>query len=95
MLLAYARGAALERRASEELMASVTVGNAPLPWLTVHAGMVRSLTQLTLRLRLGPRSREPNYRRHAAKSRPPSSYYDLMAWRANEEGCASNRPEAC
>jgi hypothetical protein len=77
LLCAYARAAALERRAAEELATGAVVGSMPSPWLQVHASAVRSLSALTVRLRLGPRSRDPNNRR-AARSGPPPSYYDTM-----------------
>jgi hypothetical protein len=77
LLCAFSRSAALERRAAEELQASAVVGTVPSPWLAVHASAVRSLATLTVRLRLGPRSRDPNNRRSSKPSAPPS-YYDSM-----------------
>jgi hypothetical protein len=77
LLCAYARAATLERRATEELQASAVVGSQPSPWLAVHASAVRSLSTLTVRLRLGPRSRDPNHQR-TAKVKASQSYYDQI-----------------
>jgi hypothetical protein len=79
LLCAYARMCAQERRASEELAAGAVVGGAPSPWLAVQASTVRSLSTLMVRLRLGPRARDPNNQRRAAKSTAPPSYYDTMS----------------
>jgi phage terminase small subunit len=78
LLAAYSRAAALERRAAEELQACAVVGSQPSPWLAVHASAVRSLAALATKLRLGPRSRNPNNRR-AAKSGATPSYYETMS----------------
>jgi phage terminase small subunit len=78
LLCAYCRAAALERRSAEELAAGAVVGGSPSPWLAVHASAVRSLSTLTVRLRLGPRSRDPNNRRRMAKAMAPPIYYDQM-----------------
>jgi phage terminase small subunit len=77
LLTAYCRAAALERRAAEELAAGATVGNQPSPWLAVHASAIRSLERLSVRLRLGPRSRNPTNRRSVKGARRPS-YYATM-----------------
>jgi hypothetical protein len=78
LLCAYARACALERRAAEELQAGATVGSVPSPWLQVYATAVRSVAQLSTRLRLGPRSRDPTSRRRSAKTTAPPSYYDTL-----------------
>lgn len=77
LLTAYCRAAALERRAAEELAAGATVGAMPSPWLAVHASAIRSLERLSVRLRLGPRSRNPTNRRSVKGARRPS-YYATM-----------------
>jgi hypothetical protein len=77
LLTAYCRAAALERRAAEELAVGATVGNQPSPWLSVHASAIRSLERLSVRLRLGPRSRNPTNRRSMKGARRPS-YYATM-----------------
>jgi len=76
LLSAFARAAALERRAFDQVNAGV--GEQPSPWLGVHASAVKSLAALSVRLRVGPRSRAPsNNRRRSAKAGAPS-YYELM-----------------
>jgi hypothetical protein len=47
----------------EELAAGAVVGSVPSPWLAVHGQMVRALSQLTVRLRIGPKSRAPSNNR--------------------------------
>jgi hypothetical protein len=76
LLAEYARTAALARRASEELAVSAVAGSMPSPWLAVHGSAVRSVALLSIRLRLGPRSRSHNVRK--AKPGAPPSYYDMM-----------------
>lgn len=76
LLCAYSRACALERRASEELAACAVVGDRPSPWLDVHASAVRAMSTLTIRLRLGPRSRSHHTR--TAKPGPAPSYYEQM-----------------
>jgi hypothetical protein len=77
LLCAYARLCAQERRASEELAAGAVVGGSPSPWLAVQASTVRSLSTLTVRLRLGPRSRQPANTRRPGKP-PTPIYYETM-----------------
>jgi hypothetical protein len=78
LLSAYARAVVLERRAAEELAAGAVVGSTPSPWLAVHAQMVKAIAQLSVRLRIGPKSRAPsNNRRSAGSGRTPSAY-DLL-----------------
>jgi len=67
----------LERRAFEELEAGAVVAGSTSPWLAVHIAMVRSLSTLAVRLRLGPKSRHPNNSRSSKPTVPPS-YYQLM-----------------
>ena len=75
LLCAYCRAIVLERRAAEELAAGAVAGNQPSPWLAIHGQMVRALSQLSVRLRIGPKSRAPsNNRRSAGSGRVPSSY---------------------
>jgi hypothetical protein len=77
LLAAYARSAALERRSAEELQVCVVAGGSPSPWLAVHATAVRSLSTMAVRLRLGPKARQPDRRRMARPASQPS-YYQLM-----------------
>jgi hypothetical protein len=66
LLSAYARAAVLERRAFEQANAAA------------HAHAAKSLAALSVRLRIGLRSRAPsNNRRRSAKS-APVSYYETM-----------------
>jgi hypothetical protein len=74
LLCAYSRALALERRASDEL-AAAAVGNHQA-WLPVYTVAVRALSTLSVRLRLGPKSRHPNNSRRTSKKSPPS-YYEL------------------
>jgi hypothetical protein len=68
-----------ERRAAEELAAGAVVGSQPSPWLAIHGQMVRAISQLSIRLRIGPKSRAPsNNRRRAGSGRAPSAYDTLF-----------------
>jgi phage terminase small subunit len=77
LLCAYARAAAMGQRAAEEVAARPTIGDRPSPFVDIHSQAIRSLTQLTVRLRLGPRSRDPNHQR-TAKVKASQSYYDQI-----------------
>jgi hypothetical protein len=80
LLAAYSRAAVLERQAAERLAVAIAAGDAPRPWLAVHTQVSRTLLNLTVRLRIGPRSRAPsNNRRRAGRPGAGSlSYYDSM-----------------
>ena len=79
LLCAYCRAIVLERRAAEELAAGAVVGSAVSPWLAVHGQMVRALAQLSVRLRIGPKSRAPsNTRRSAGSGKRTPSAYDAL-----------------
>jgi phage terminase small subunit len=78
LLASYARAVALERRAAEELAVAATVGSVPSPWLAVHSAMARTVMQLSVRLRIGPRSRAPSNNRRSTKSGPAPNYYATM-----------------
>jgi phage terminase small subunit len=77
MLRTYCTSAALARRAAAETQASPLAGDRPSPWLKVHGSAVRSMAQMSVRLRLGPRSRDHNVRTAKTTASQPS-YYDLM-----------------
>ena len=67
-------------------MSAASQRSAHPPWLAVHASAVNSVAKLTVRLRLGPRSRDLNHLRTKKSAREPS-YYDLMAMEGgNEKG---------
>jgi phage terminase small subunit len=76
LLRAYCTTVALAKQAASELQICPVVGSAPSPWLKVHSSLIRSLAQLTTRLRLGPRSRSTN-QRSAKSGRTPSAYETL------------------
>ena len=67
----------MAKRASEELAVSAVVGSMPSPWLAVHNSAVHALAALSVRLRLGPRSRSNNQRRSKMPLTKPS-YYELQ-----------------
>jgi phage terminase small subunit len=91
LLSAYCRAMALERRASEELATAATIGGQASPWLAVYATAVRAISTLTVRLRLGPKSRHPNSTRRMSKPTSPPSYYDLNPVRPPPERGSSWR----
>jgi hypothetical protein len=72
LVRAYASAIAQQRRAAA-MIASDAV--SPL-WITMHAAAVASMGVLSIRLRLGVRSRKPNNSRRTAAS--PPSYYDTL-----------------
>jgi hypothetical protein len=78
LLAEYVRTAALAQRASTELAACATVGDRASPWLEVHATAVRSLDRLAMRLRLGPRARQPTTQRPGTGQAQPSAYDTLL-----------------
>jgi hypothetical protein len=76
LLAEYARTAALARRASEELAVGAVVGGQASPWLTVHQSATKTMLALSVRLRIGARSRATTTRTAKASAAP--SYYELM-----------------
>jgi hypothetical protein len=77
ILRAYCASAALERRAASELQASPLAGDRPSPWLKIHISAIRSMAQMSIWLRLGPRSRD-HHVRSAKRLAVQASYYQLM-----------------
>ena len=69
-------GRRLAEQAAGELAAGgVVVDHRPSPWFQIHASACKTITTLSLRLRLGPQSRQPR----AHKTTPgPTSYYETM-----------------
>jgi hypothetical protein len=67
----------LAKQAAAELQICPVIGSVPSPWLKVHSSLIRSLAQLTARLRLGPRSRSTN-QRSPKSGRTPSAYETLF-----------------
>jgi hypothetical protein len=76
LLAEYARTAALARRASEELAISPTIGDRASPWLEVHRVAAKTMMALTVRLRIGARSRNNHPR--SDKGQPSPSAYDML-----------------
>ncbi len=72
LLCAYVRCAVLERRAAEQLAAATTPANA-----TIHSQVTKTLMALSVRLRIGPRSRDTN-RRPAKSGARAVSFYETM-----------------
>jgi hypothetical protein len=71
LLCAYVRAGLTEKLAADE----VAAGN--LQWQEALAGAQRALVALSVRLRIGPRSRGSNISR-AARPRPAPSFYESM-----------------
>jgi hypothetical protein len=78
LLAEYVRTAALAQRASTELAACATAGDRVSPWLEVHSAAVRSLDRLAMRLRLGPRARQPTTQRRPGTGQVQPSAYDVL-----------------
>jgi hypothetical protein len=76
ILAEYCRTAAIARRAAEALAISPVAGDRVSPYLEVHKVTARTAMALSVRLRIGARSRSTNTRRGKATAAP--SYYDLM-----------------
>ena len=68
LLAAYARAAVLERLAAEQLAAAIAAGGKTGSPAAVHTQVSRTLINLAVRLRLGPRARDPTHRRRSAMS---------------------------
>lgn len=77
LLAAYCRTAVLAKQAAEALTANPIVDGKVSPWLATHTAHVRLLSQLAIRLKLGPRARRPDARRVSKLAQPPSAY-ELM-----------------
>jgi hypothetical protein len=54
LLCSYCRAVVLERRASEQLVAVVSAGKVPSPWLAIYGTAAKTTMALSARLRLGP-----------------------------------------
>jgi hypothetical protein len=75
----YAEAVVLAERAAFELAqpnATVTPNGKVSPWFGVHQAACKTISALSLRLRLGPQSRQP--RAHKTTT-GPVSYYEKMA----------------
>jgi hypothetical protein len=77
LLSAYSQAAVLAQKAAAELAAHPVIDGRVSPWLIIQKEQVRLLAQLSIRLKIGPKSRRPDSRR-AGKPSSPVSYYDTM-----------------
>jgi hypothetical protein len=77
LLAEYARITVLTQRASAELAAAPIVDGRPTPWLEIYRTAHKAMLSLSVRLRLGARSRSPN-QRSAKPGVSEPSYYELM-----------------
>jgi hypothetical protein len=86
LLCAYARTAVLERQAAEQLAATMAAGGKTGSLAAVHTQVARTLMNLAIRLRIGPRARAPgdNSRRRSAQPGSPS-FYETMALPGDDE----------
>jgi hypothetical protein len=76
LLSAYSQTVALAETAAAELSAHPLIDGKVSAWLAIQRDQVRLLAVLSMRLKLGPKSRRPDGRR-ATKPTVPPSYYDL------------------
>jgi phage terminase small subunit len=79
LLRVYCEAIVMARRAAAEVAARAVVEAAPTPWLKVQMAQVRIITMLSVRLRLGARSRDHHVRQTTRAGRPPSFYDTVMA----------------
>src|SRR5262249_15712679 len=76
LMARYCEAVPLAEQAGGELAATgVVVVAKPSPWFAVHQAACMTIAVLTLRLRLGPQSRQP--RAHKTEI-TATSYYDTM-----------------
>jgi hypothetical protein len=82
LLAGYSRAAVLERQAAEQLAAAMAADGKTGPPLAVYTQVSRTLMNLAVRLRLGPRARDPTHRRRSAMAAKHGggalSYYEIM-----------------
>ena len=77
LLASYSQAAVLAQTAAAELAAHPVIDGRVSPWLAIQKEQVRLLAQLSIRLKIGPKSRRPDSRR-AGKPTSPPSFYDTM-----------------
>src|SRR5262245_14532845 len=70
----YARASVLSQLASEQLAAEPLVDGRPSPWLEIYRTALKAALSLSVRLRIGARSRSTNTR--TGKPVAPLNYYD-------------------
>jgi phage terminase small subunit len=76
LLCTYCAAAAQALQAAIELRVCPLAGDRPSPWLRIQASAARTMAQMSVRLRLGARSRDHHPRR--ARSQRPPSYYSII-----------------
>jgi hypothetical protein len=74
LLVAYSQAAVLAQKAAAELAAHPVVDGRVSPWLTIQKEQVRLLAQLSVRLKIGPKSRRPDSRRAGRPMAAPDAY---------------------
>jgi|AmaraimetFIIA100_FD_contig_101_466247_length_2319_multi_4_in_0_out_0_2 phage terminase small subunit len=80
----YCEAVVLAEQATGELAATGVVVDGKLsPWFQAHQAACKTVAVLTLRLRLGPQSRQP--RAHKTTT-GPTSYYEIMELEAQRDG---------
>jgi hypothetical protein len=83
LICRWAESVALAEQAAGELEAGgvVTSDGKVSPWFTVHQRASKTVSELALRLRLGPQSRAPRAPKTKAR---PLSYYEMQALEESE-----------
>jgi hypothetical protein len=76
LLHLYCAAVAQAKLAAEQVEAALQAGEGPEPWFKIQTTAMRSVTMLSARLRIGPRSRSNN-QRSAKSGRSPSAYETL------------------
>jgi phage terminase small subunit len=71
LVVEFCRAVIMAERADRELRQNgPVIGTKPSPWITVQEKAVRSLTALSLRLRLAPQARQDPKTAHRRAQRP-------------------------
>jgi hypothetical protein len=82
LLAAHARVTVLERQAAAALGEAIASGGKVGVLAAAHSQVSRALMNLVVRLRLGPRARDPTHRRRSAMAVKQGggalSYYEIM-----------------
>jgi hypothetical protein len=84
LMARYCEAIVLAEEAAGELAAGRAVIDGKVsPWFGIHQAACKTVAVLTLRLRLGPQSRQP--RAHKTTT-GPTSYYEIMELEAQRDG---------
>jgi phage terminase small subunit len=87
LLVRYCESAAVAEQAAAKLVEGVVIDDKPSPWFQIHRDACRTLSVLSLRLRLSPQARQP--RTH--KTTPgPVSAYEILDLEADHDGGAKS-----